>query len=102
MLTFVSYSAKDWERVESLIVELGVLGHDIHFEQKVLGGSLTWEEIFQSILRCDVFVFTVTPNTLASYSRLIEFEYALILRKSILAVQLQQGDLTLLPAGIPG
>jgi hypothetical protein len=102
MLIFVAYSAKDWKLVESLIVDLGVLGYDIHFERKVLGGSLSWAEIFQSIQRCDVFVFTVTPNTLVSYSRLLEFEYALILRKTILAVQLQQTDLALLPAGIPG
>ena len=69
MLIFVAYSSKDHALVEDLIVELGNLGYNIQFEQKILRVSLHWQQIFENIAQADVFIFTLTMNTLASYSR---------------------------------
>jgi hypothetical protein len=84
-----------------LVVELGVLGHNVYFESKNRSGSSRWDDVFSSIEQSDAFIYTMTMTTQASYSRLLEYEHALALGKPIIPVRLQEIDLWALPPGIP-
>jgi hypothetical protein len=84
MLIFVSYSARDVAVVEPLVVQLGLLGHDVQFEHKTLLGELSWEEVAQNIRSCDAFLLTLTPSTLVSYAHGLEHQYARALGKPLI------------------
>ncbi len=90
MIVFVSYSSKNRKRIEDLVLQLGQLGHDVQFESKLIGGEVPWQQVFDSIATCDLFVATLSAETLVSYSSRIEHEYARDLNKYILFVALDE------------
>lgn len=89
MIVFVSYSSVNRERVESLVLQLGELGHDVEYEVKIVGDPITWRQALESIRACDVFVSALTSASLASYTCEIEYQYAQILGKNILPVLME-------------
>jgi hypothetical protein len=101
MLIFVSYSSRDQELVENFCTEISLLGHNVSFEQKYPGSPFQWRQAFDSIADADVLVFIVTPNTVESYSRRVEYEHALALGKPIVAAQFAPADLSQLPEWMP-
>ena len=90
MIVFVSYSSRNRKRIEDLVLQLGQLGHDVQFESKLIGGEVPWQQVFDSIATCDLFVATLSAETLVSYSSRIEHEYARDLNKYILFVALDE------------
>jgi hypothetical protein len=90
MIVFVSYSSRNRERVEELVLQLGHLGHDVQFESKVIGGQVTWSQVVESIKASDLFVSTLSSDTLISYTSRIEYDYARELNKYILLVALEE------------
>lgn len=96
MIVFVSYSSVNRERVENLVVQFGALGHDVEYEIKYVGAPITWGHVLSRIRECHLFVATLTPASLASYSCEIEYQYAQALGKNILPILLE--DITILGA----
>jgi len=90
MIVFVSYSSKNRKRIEDLVLQLGQLGHDVQFESKVVGGEVLWQQIFESIAASDLFIATLSAETMVSYTSRIESEYARDLNKYILFVALDE------------
>ncbi len=88
MIVFVSYSSRNRVRVEELVLQLGQLGHDVQFESKIIGGQVTWHQVVDSIQASDLFVSTLSADTLISYTSRIEYDYARELNKYILLVAL--------------
>ena len=86
MIIYVCYSSKDYEIAQTLSVELGLLGHDVLFEQKFIGSPVRWHEVFANIASCDLFVFAVSLHSLRSYSCDLEYGYASALNLQILPV----------------
>ncbi|HVU09928.1 MAG TPA: toll/interleukin-1 receptor domain-containing protein [Phototrophicaceae bacterium] len=100
-MIFMSYSNRDRAQVEPLVIDLGLLGHNVYFEEKSPERWHDWDEIFSNIERSDAFIYTITQNTQTSYSRLLEYEHALALGKPIIPIRLEEIDLWLLPPGLP-
>ncbi len=88
MIVFVSYSSKNRKRIEDLVLQLGQLGHDVQFESKIIGGDVSWQQVMDTIVTADLFVATLSAETLDSYSAHLENEYAINLDKYILFVAL--------------
>jgi hypothetical protein len=85
---FICYSNRDIALVEPLVLQLGVFGNAVQFEQKLISGDVRWQQIFDSIQDCDVFLFALTSNSLASDARALEYSYATALGKPIITVLL--------------
>jgi len=97
MIVYISYSSADYDLVQPLAVELGLLGHDVLFEQKSPGADVGWYQVFESIRGCDVFVYALTRCSRSSYSGQIEYRYAHGLHKRILPVILDNVNVYDLP-----
>jgi hypothetical protein len=89
MIIFVSYSSKNHDLARALAVQVGVYGHDVQFEQKMIGGRVGWHEVFESIRLCDLFLLVVTERSIDSYSCQLEYGYANSLGKRILPVVIE-------------
>ncbi len=97
MLIYISYSSRDQKLAQSLADHLEKLGHAVRLESKKVGGTATWNEAFEDIRNAELFILALTPQSLRSYARRIEYSYAAALHKRTLAVMLSQVDLRLLP-----
>jgi len=102
MRIFISYSSKDRDRVTSLADDLQVLGHEVWFDGELTraGGQKWWSNILDNLRRSDVFIFALTPNSLASDPCKREYRYASGLRKRILPVMMENVELAVLPADL--
>src|SRR5258706_9187820 len=98
MKIFISYS-KDRELVSSLVNDLELLGHEVWFDSELLrtGGQKWWENILFNIRQCDLFIFALTPLSLASEACQREYRYAYALNKRILPIMLSMVDIPTLP-----
>lgn len=97
MIIYVSYNSRDQELAQALAIELGLIGHDVQFEQKQLGGQARWQDVFASIEACDLFLLVVSRDTLESYSAHLEYSYAYALNKRILPVLVEDINPSALP-----
>lgn len=97
MIVYISYSSADYDLVQPLAVALGLLGHDVLFEQKSPGADVGWYEVFESIRRCEVFVYALTRCSRDSRSGQVEYRYAHALHKRILPVILDNVNVYDLP-----
>lgn len=87
---FVSYS-RNRRAVKDFVDDLVVLGNEVWFDQKLTGGHEWWRDILDRIFECDLFVYSVTPESLRSVACRLELNYALSLRKRILPVVMDKG-----------
>lgn len=97
MIVYISYSSVDYDLVQPLAVQLGLLGHDVLFEQKSPGADVGWFEVFESIRGCDLFVYALTRCSRDSRSGQVEYRYAHALHKRILPVILDNVNIYDLP-----
>lgn len=97
---FVSYSAQNRAILEGLITCLESLGHVVWVDQELQdkGGQAWWAAIVEQIRECELFVFALTPDSLASYPCRMEYTYAHTLNKRILPVMLSKFDAGVLPS----
>jgi hypothetical protein len=95
---FVSYARENKAAVRSLGADLGALGHDAWFDDKLLGGQDWWEEILQRIREADVLVFVLSPTSVRSNACLAELSYADRCRRRLLPVMVASTPLDELPA----
>jgi hypothetical protein len=92
--TFVSYSRKSEAAAKALVADLENLGHTPWFDQDLSGGQAWWDQILATIRGCDIFVFVLDPDSLASTACQREYGYAADLKKPIVPV-LVSGDVSL-------
>src|SRR5580692_10897311 len=98
MNIFISYSSKSRAIVDALAIDLEGLGHTVWYDQRLAGGHDWWSDILNSIRRCHLFLFALTPESMDSNPCQIEYEYASSLTKRILPVMLADINIHLLPS----
>ncbi len=97
---FISYSSKSRPVVEALAVDLEALGYNVWFDRHLSGGQDWWTEILDSIRRCHLFLFALTPEVQSSYPCQLEYDYATALNKRVLPVELTDINIARLPASL--
>lgn len=96
MLIFISHSSKTPEAkaaLDKLAEEVKeILGYEVWYDPalKEHGGHEWWAEILENIRRCDIFIFALTPQWLASLACELEYAYANALGKPMLPVMLEE------------
>ncbi len=99
---FISYSRESKPIAMTLAADIVALGHTVWFDQEISGGRAWWDEILAKVRGCDVFVFVLNPETLASAACKSEYSYAADLGKSILPILVsEQVSTNLLPPAQP-
>lgn len=96
---FISYRSTDREFVRRLADDLKRLGHTVWFDPELTstGGQAWWDNILAQIGTCDLFVFAVSDDSLASAVCQREYYYAAQLHKRILPVVIRPSELSNLP-----
>src|SRR5713226_6201221 len=99
MHIFISYSSKESDLITTLDEDLAALGHEVWFDRELTrtGGHKWWETILANIRQCDLFIFALTPFSLASEACQREYGYAYALGKPILPIMLAVVDIPTLP-----
>ncbi len=96
---FISYRSTDRELVRRLADDLKRLGHTVWFDPELTstGGQDWWDNILAQIRGCDLFVFALSDDSLASIPCQREYYYAAQLQKRILPVVIRSSNLDNLP-----
>jgi len=101
---FISYSSKNRELVNKLADDLELLVYEPHiwFDRELLrtGGQKWWDNILAEILKCEIFIYSISPQMLSSEPCKREYEYATALGKPILPVMLTDTNYHYLPGDI--
>ena len=101
MLTFISYSRPSRDLVRELAKDLEGLGHTVWLDDDLSGGQAWWNTILAQIRACEVFVFSLTPDSLDSQACALEYTYAARLGKPILPILQADGvSMNVLPADL--
>jgi TIR domain len=83
---FISYNRESKKIATTLVADIEALGHVAWFDQEISGGRTWWDQILSKVRECDVFIFILDPQSLASAACKREYGYAADLGKSILPV----------------
>ncbi len=83
---FISYARENKSDVEALIKDLNALGHQAWMDSSLRGGQTWWTEILRRIAECDVFVASISDQTLNSVACKRELDWALSLNKPVLPI----------------
>ena len=98
---FISYSAQRRDLVKTLAEDIRALGHEVWFDQELVGGHVWWERILTEISNCDLLVFALAPEAMDSTPCRLEYSYAFSLGKTILPVLVAEGvSFDVLPAAL--
>ena len=89
---FVCYSHEDKATVYPEITRLSEAGVNVWYDEGIAPGSEWSDTIAQHIDECALFLFLVTPQSVASEHCRHEVNYALEARRPILAVHLEQTE----------
>ena len=100
MTVFVSYARQDRDIVAALCNDLELLGREVWIDERLRGGQEWWDQILDHIRSCDVFVWTVSPASVASKACRSELEYASALGRAVLPVKVKDVSLALAPQRI--
>jgi len=85
-LVFVSYSHKDRQRVDKLVMDLKLRGLDIWIDElEIFPGTSIHEAIEDAIKRIDIFLLVLSPNSLLSREVQKEF-YRIISKEEFLLI----------------
>ena len=93
MKIFVSYARADKPYCIRIIETLHA--HDVWYDQRLYAGQDWWKEILRRLEWCEVFVYLLSPDSVASLYCRRELELALRLKRDIIPVMIN-GD-TVLP-----
>ena len=84
---FVSYSRRDLDFAEQLVVALEALGYTVIIDRRGIHGAERWEDCLgQMIVECDTVVFVLTPASVASTVCRWEVDQAIEHRKRMVPV----------------
>jgi hypothetical protein len=88
---FISYSSKDRAQIVMLAGDLDMLSHSVWYDQDLTGGQKWWDAIMDNLRTSDVFIFGISPDSIASRPCQHEYTYAHALGKPIIPVLLNTG-----------
>ena len=83
---FISYSRVDRPFVDRLVPLLDKVYDSVWFDENLHGGQEWWKEILHHITACDIFIYLLSNESLASRYCRAELEEAQRLHKKILPV----------------
>ena len=102
MRVFLSYSSSNYLAVLPLVQDLSAFGQEVPFARKTVGAPVRWRRIAADIQASDLFVSTLTSQSLISYTCWLELDYATRLGKCVLPIQLADVDFERLPPQLEG
>lgn len=88
---FVSYSRNNLEAVTQLVEDLQAVDIDVWHDQTLAGGQRWWDDILANIRQCDIFIFSLSPESWDSEACKSELGYVVQLGKPILPVLVADG-----------
>jgi hypothetical protein len=91
MRLFISYARADEPFVRNLAEQLRNAHHDIWYDQELAAGQDWWQGVLEGINRCEVFIFVLSPEALASEICLKEYQEAVWSDKPVIAARVQAG-----------
>ena len=94
---FVAYSHGDNEQIYAEINRITELGFRVYYDDGIHPGHRWREDIAEAIDRAALFIFFISPNSIASEDCLRELNYALEQNRPILAIHLEETEL---PSGV--
>ncbi|MBZ0319304.1 MAG: TIR domain-containing protein, partial [Anaerolineae bacterium] len=99
---FISYSTRDRVLMERLAHDLEGMGHRVWYDRELQnrGGQSWWDMILEQIRQAELFIFSLTPESLASEPCSREYGYAAALGKQILPVRLAPMKTDMLPPAL--
>lgn len=96
---FISYSRNNIDTITQLIDDLQAVGIDTWHDQTLTGGQRWWDNILANIRTCDIFIFSLSPESWESEACKSELGYAMQLSKPIVPVLVSDGiNINLLPS----
>lgn len=96
MRLFISYSSKNRKLVRHMYKLLQEYdNYQPWYDQRSVAGQAWWDEILKQIRQCDVFIFALTPESLASPACQSERDYARALNRPIVPILLKPLNQTL-------
>jgi len=90
---FVSYAHRDSQTVYPELARLKKLGFNVWYDEGISPGSHWSDELAERINNCALFLFMVTPRSVASRNCLDEANYVLDSDTPFLAVHLEETEL---------
>ena len=90
---FVSYAHDDDEVVYAELIRLRNLGFNVWYDEGVSPGTRWSDELAHRITHCALFLFYVTPRSIASTNCQDEANFRLDTDKPFLAVHLEETEL---------
>ncbi len=96
MKIFVSYARVDKPYCIRIIETLHA--HDVWYDQRLYAGQDWWKEILRRLDWCEVFVYLLSPDSVASIYCRRELEIALRLKRDVIPVLINRE--TVLPASM--
>ena len=97
MAVFLSYAHEDVEHVDDLRRDLEDLVGQVWQDRSLTGGQLWWDEILAQLRTCNLVVLAVSQASLRSEACLAEVRYAVALQRPLLAVHIDEFDLSAAP-----
>lgn len=88
---FLSYSRQNIDLVKPLINDLQSTGIYIWYDQTLTGGQKWWDNILFNIRECDVFIFSLSPESWDSEACRSELAYVTKFGKTIIPVLISDG-----------
>ena len=91
---FVSYAHADAALVYPELVRLKAHGFNIWYDEGIAPGQTWRDEVALALTQCRVFLYFVTPRSIASSNCLKELNFSLSRERKVLSVHLEQTQLT--------
>lgn len=98
MRIFVSYARVDKPYCIRIIETLHA--HDVWYDQRLYAGQDWWKEILRRLDWCDLFIYLLSPDSVASLYCRRELEIARRMNRDVIPVLIDRG--TVLPAEMKG
>ena len=92
MALFVSHSSQDRPAIGILVNALRSAHQQVWLDEDLGGGEAWWRTILEEIRSCEVFIFALSNNSIASKPCQAELRYAEALHRPILPVQIGPVD----------
>ena len=97
MTIFISYARRDELLVQSLHLDIERSKREVWYDRELEGGQSWWDTILANIRSCDLFLFTLSPDSITSRACRAELDYAVALGRPILPVMVRDVNVQLAP-----
>lgn len=102
MHIMLSYTREDRDRVERVVDGLRRLGHEPWYDRSLHSGENWWNVILQSIATSDAVLLAISPSFLVSHACTAERQFAVAMRRPLLAVMVAPVGHSVLPVELAG